>query len=311
MKRALPLFFFIFLSCAAGCGQRAYKDAEFSMGTMVEVTSSDPKAKDIVFLEFRRLEKIFNLFDSDSELSVLNASGEMHVSEDLFRILMKSHEFFVETQGAFDVSIAPVSLLWKRAIQESKLPDIAQVKEALAHVGFDYVYLDAKNHLVKILKEGLKLDLGGIAKGYALDQAVLKLRKAGVKDALINAGGEIYGLGMNHQKPWHVGIQNPRNEKRIIKKIDLENLASATSGDYEQFFVFQDKRYSHIIDPKTGTPADAGIVSATVIAPDGATADALGTACVVLGAKRSSALIKKFKDTHAILVTREGKIIEI
>ena len=291
-----------------GCQKPLYKDSEFIMGTYVEVTSSDPRAKSIVFAEFKRLESIFNLFDEKSELSRLNAAGSLVVSSDLFNILKKTKQFYEASAGAFDVTIAPVSLIWKRAIKTREFPKDADIKNALSLVGFDYVYLDDSTLTVKLMKLGSQIDLGGIAKGYALDKAVEKLKEAHVLSALVNAGGNIYGLGNNNKKPWQIGIQNPRKENDVIEKIELNDEAVATSGDYEQFFIYQNRRYSHIIDPKTGQPADAGIISTTVIAPDAMTADALSTTLFILGKDSGAHLLALFPGVKARFISEDGKL---
>jgi len=146
----------------------------------------------------------------------------------------------------------------------------------------------------------MKLDLGAIAKGFAVDVAVKKLKELGVNSCLINAGGEIYCLGRKHGKPWKVGVKHPRSSD-MIEYLELENKAVATSGDYEQFFLLQDTHYSHIIDPRTGCPADSGIVSVTVIADDCLTADALATSIFILGKTDSRELIKNFSNIKTII----------
>lgn len=278
------------------------------MGTLVEVTSPDPRAKGIVFSEFGRLEALFNLLDPDSELSRLNEAGVRLVSADLFNILKEAQRFYKVSGGAFDATIGPVSLVWKKAMADNRMPSEEEIRRALQRVGFDYVYLDAKTMTVHLLKSGARIDLGGIAKGYALDRAVALLRRARVTSALVNAGGNIYCLGKNGRRPWVVGVRDPRRPGVVRKRLELEDKAVATSGDYEQFFVYRDKRYSHIIDPRTGSPADSGVVSVTVVVPDGLTADALSTALFVLGRQKGADLLKGFPEAQASGVTNDEKL---
>jgi thiamine biosynthesis lipoprotein len=301
----------LIIPVVSGCSKPLYQESEFRMGSFIEVISRDPRASSIVFAEFKRLEGIFNLYDETSELSRLNASGSMVVSPELFDILKKSKRFYELTDGAFDVTVAPLALLWKKAISKKQLPKDADVKTALTSVGSDYIYLDEKLSLVRLLKEGLHIDLGGIAKGYAVDRAVTKLKEAHINSALVNAGGNMFCLGENGRKPWSVGIQNPRKEGEVLEKLVLRGKGVSTSGDYEQFFIFQNRRYSHIIDPKTGYPAGRGVISATLIASDATTADALSTACVVLGLKSSIELLKRFPDVKAKLIDEQGKIYDL
>lgn len=313
VRRKFLVSLILFLSFAQlwGCEKQPKRESEFIMGTFVEVVSNDPRAVDIVFSEFKRLESLFNLFDEESELARLNSVGSLMASSELFEVLKNAKEFYVITAGAFDVTVAPVSLLWKKAIKKQGLPADEDVKEALGLVGFDYVYLDEKTQGVRLLKDGSKIDLGGIAKGYALDKAVAKLKEANVSSALLNAGGELYALGENNGRMWNIAIQDPRVEKHLIEKMPVKNMAVATSGDYEQFFEFKNKRYSHIIDPKTGYPADSGIVSATVIAASATIADALATSFIILGREKAKELLKHFQGARAILIDKNGKVYEL
>lgn len=308
----VPLNILLIFLCASffGCGPKLHKDTAFFMGTFVEVTSENPMAAEIVFKEFERLEKICNLFDENSELSRLNAKGEIISSKELFDLLSKAKVFYEKTDGAFDPTVGPVSLLWKKAIAEQKVPEENEVKERLSRVGFDYVYLDEKSLSVKLLKMGAQIDLGAIAKGYAVDCCIARLKESQVNSAIVNAGGNLYCLGKNSKHVWRVGIQDPR-QQGILDSFELENRAVATSGDYEQFFIFQNKRYSHIINPKTGYPADSGIVSATVMAQDALTTDVLATAFVVLGFDKSLSITNRFQGVEARLITDNGKILSL
>lgn len=303
--------FFVLLTGAcvlAGCGRPLHKNSQFLMGTLVEVISEDPRAQEIVFGEFKRLEKVVNLFDQKSELAQLNRTGDLIVSNDLFEVLAAAKKFYGLTDGVFDVTVGPVALIWKEAVRKAQVPGEQEVRTAMEAVGFGNVFLNARTRQVKFLKFGVKLDLGGIAEGFALDSAVAKLRAAGIVSALINAGGDMYALGRYRGRPWQVAIQDPRHPNKVIEKISLADQAAATSGDYEQFFVFKNKRYSHIIDPRTGYPAESGIASATVVAPDAVSTDVLSTALVVLGREKGADLLKKFPRVSVKLIDVTGKV---
>ena len=308
-KISLILIAMIF--ALSGCSKALHKDSEFLMGTFVEVVSNDTRAKDIVFSEFKRLEGIFNLFDKDSELYRLNASGSLVVSPELFEVLKNAKQFYERTEGAFDVTIAPLSLRWKIAIKDQEPPKDDEIKKLIGLVGFDYVYFDEKTRNVRLLKSGGSIDLGGIVKGYAVDKAIAKLRQAKIASAIVNAGGNLYCLGDNNGASWQAGIQDPRQEKHLLTRIAVKDKGVSSSGDYEQFFIYKNKRYSHIIDPRTGYPADSGIIAATVVADDALTADALSTALIILGLDRSSELLKRFPGVSAKLIDASGGIIDI
>ncbi len=310
-KKFLLLPFYFYLLTLVGCGKPLHKDSEFLMGTFVEVISRDTRAKDIVFSEFKRLEGIFDLFDEKSELHRLNLYGFLTASPELFDVLKKAKQFYERTNGAFDVTIAPLSLRWKSAIKNQEAPKDDEIKKFMGLVGFDYVYLDDKTRNVRLLKSGGSIDLGGIAKGYAVDKAIAKLRQAKIVSAIVNAGGNLYCLGDNNGAPWQAGIQDPRQERHLLSRIAVKDKGVSTSGDYEQFFIYKNKRYSHIIDPRTGYPADSGIIAATVVASDALTADALSTALIILGIDKSSELLKRFPGASAKLIDSSGRIFDL
>jgi thiamine biosynthesis lipoprotein len=155
--------------------------------------------------------------------------------------------------------------------------------------------------VVKFRILGMKIDLGAIAKGYTVDCAVRKLRESGIKNCLVNAGGQIYCLGDKFGRPWRIAIRNPR-KSGLWDYLELRNKAVSTSGDYEQYFTKGNKRYSHILNPKTGYPVDSGIISATVIADDGLTADALSTSIFVLGKEKGRELAQNFTDAKVEII---------
>ncbi|MDD5138443.1 MAG: FAD:protein FMN transferase [Candidatus Omnitrophica bacterium] len=301
----------LLLASASGCQKPLYQETQFIMGTFVEVKSSDVRASAIVFDEFKKLEAIFNLFDRGSELSRLNDTQKAVVSEPLFDIIQQAQGFYRLTDGAFDITVGPASVLWKKAIASKILPGPDAVAQALSLAGSDFIYLDAKTREVALLKSGMRIDLGGIAKGFALDRAVRKLKDARIDSALINAGGNIYCLGRNHRAPWRVGIQDPFREGKVLDELVLADRAVATAGDYQQYVEINGRRYSHIVDPKTGYPAQSGIISATIIADDATASDALSTACVVLGLEKSRKLLSRFPEMKAILVANDGTLYRI
>ncbi len=316
VRRSVVFCILCFVLCtlclgAIGCQKPLYQETQFIMGTFVEVKSSDVRASAIVFDEFKKLEAVFNLFDRDSELSRLNDSQRAVVSEPLFDIIQRAQEFYRRTDGAFDVTVGPAAMLWKKAIASKTLPAPDAVAQALSLVGSDFIYLDAKTREVVLLKSGMRIDLGGIAKGFALDRAVRKLKDARIDSVLINAGGNVYCLGRNRRALWRVGVQDPLHEGKVVDELALTNEAAATAGDYQQYAEINGRRYSHIIDPKTGYPAQSGIVSATIITSDAAASDALSTACVVLGLEKSRKLLSQFPDTKAVLVAADGTLYRI
>ncbi|MFA5231828.1 MAG: FAD:protein FMN transferase [Candidatus Omnitrophota bacterium] len=271
-----------------------YRDNRLLMGTFWEVTSPDKKAGEIVFSEARRIENLLSKYIPESEISQLNRTGRLKVSPDTFYIIKRSKEFWQETEGAFDISVAPLVEIWGFSDQKHKVPSEGLIKDTLRLVGSDKIILHEKDNVVEFKLSGMKIDLGAIAKGYALDCAAVKLKENNISSCLINAGGQVYALGKGPEGNWRVAIQNPR-KRQVSKIIELEKEESvSTSGDYEQFFFDNGKRYCHILDPKTGYPVTNAISSVTVTTDSALEADALSTAIFVLGKEKEEELLKRF-----------------
>lgn len=276
------------------------------MGTYVEVISPDMRAPGIVFREIQRFENLLSKYKPDSEVTKLNESGKLKASPEAFYVIKKSVEFWRASDGAFDITVAPLVDLWGFTEKRYRLPTDKEIKSALNLVGSDKIILHEEDNVVEFKTPGMKIDLGAIAKGYATDCAVIKLKTAGIKSCLINTGGQIYCLGDNFGIPWKVAIKNPRG-KTVIGYLKLKDKAVATSGDYEQYFFKNNKRYSHILNPKTGYPADSGILSVTVVAQDGLTSDALATAIFVLGKSKGAVLAGRFADTEVRIIEEKRR----
>ncbi|MDD5128305.1 MAG: FAD:protein FMN transferase [Candidatus Omnitrophica bacterium] len=276
---------------------RFYRDNRLLMGTFWEVVSPDKRAGEIVFSETKRIEGLLSKYIPESEISQLNRIGRLKVSPDTFYIIKRSKEFWQETAGAFDISVAPLVDIWGFSDQKHKVPSIDLIQDTLGLVGSDKIILHENDNVVEFKLSGMKIDLGAIAKGYALDCAAVRLKEKGISNCLINAGGQVYALGKGPKGNWRIVIQNPR-KRQVSGIIELEKEESiSTSGDYEQFFFDKGKRYSHIINPKTGYPATNDISSVTVIAGSALEADALSTAIFVLGKGKGEELSKRFPGT--------------
>ncbi|MDD5431505.1 MAG: FAD:protein FMN transferase [Candidatus Omnitrophica bacterium] len=293
------VFLVLFLLVLNGCHNKPlYKDTQIMMGTFVEVVSPEKDASRVVFAEIKRVEDLLSKYKPNSEVSILNRASELKVSPETFYILKKSKEFYILSNGAFDITTAPLSDLWGFTHKKYILPKRFRITDTLKLVGSDKIELNDSVNVVKFKLSGMKIDLGGIAKGYALDCAVNKLKEAGINSCLINIGGQVYCLGKRFGKPWRIVVRDDKNSKSS-EILEIEDKSVATSGDYEQFFEVGKKRYSHIFNPKSGYPADLGVISATIIAPSGLTADALSTAVFVLGKDKGQLLVKKFPGVSA------------
>ncbi|MDD4953873.1 MAG: FAD:protein FMN transferase [Candidatus Omnitrophica bacterium] len=298
------LLFSVFCSLAGCRNQELHKSRQLMLGTFVEVISSEKEASEIVFKEIKRVEGLLSKYDPASEVARLNRLGRLKVSPETFYVIKKSKEFYQSSHGAFDITVSPLLDLWGFTDRNFSKPSERQIKDVLKLVGSQKIILQDKDNVVKFSLSGVKIDLGAIAKGYALDCAVKKLKERGIKSCLIDAGGQIYALGDKRGEPWRIAIRNPRGEG-FSDLIALKDGVVSTSGDYEQYFLADNRRYAHIFDPKTGYPADSGVISVTVTAPDGLTADALSTAVFVLGREKGLELMKKYPSAKVKIV--EGK----
>jgi thiamine biosynthesis lipoprotein len=279
-------------------------------------TSVGNTAAQAAFSRIAELNEILSDYDTDSELSRLSrTAGEgraVPVSKDLWRVLEASRELSARSDGAFDVTVGPVVNLWRKARREKKLPRPDMLAEARLAVGWQKLELDPARHTAKLLAPNMKLDLGGIAKGYALDEALAVLRAHGVTRALITGGGDmVAGDSPPGQRGWRIELA-PLDvpDAPPVEFIRLDNAALATSGDLFQHIEISGKRYSHIVDPRTGFGlTDHSLVN--VIARNGTTADSLATAVSVLGPEAGLRLIESTPGTAARIVRKPGDRIEV
>ncbi|MFH1458122.1 MAG: FAD:protein FMN transferase [Candidatus Omnitrophota bacterium] len=307
------IFYLYFVLCAltfeflCGCqNKQLYNERRIAMGTFVEVLSDRANAAGIVFKEIKRIEGLLSKYNPDSEVSLLNKAGMLKASPETFTVIKKAKEFWQESEGAFDITVAALMDLWGFTNREYVVLNQEQITESLKKVGSDKIALNETDNVIKFLDSGIKIDLGGIAKGFAVDCAVKKLKEAQVKSCLINAGGDVYCLGKKSGRAWRVAVQNPRHPG-VINQFELNDQCAATSGNYEQYFTLGGKEYAHIINPKTGSPADSGLSSVTVIAPDCLTADALATTIFVLGKEKGEALAEKYPGVHVEFIEDETR----
>jgi thiamine biosynthesis lipoprotein len=289
------------------------------MGTQFRIVlfaSNKDIAESAFRAAFRRvnhLNQIFSDYDANSELSRLSQRAPtkepLEVSEELWSVLRRSQQISSLTESAFDITVGPLSKLWRRARRQRRLPDSERLAEALSAVGPAKIKLDESGRRVHLLTPNMRLDLGGIAKGYAADAALAELRKCGVHRALVDAGGDILvGSAPPGEKGWRIGIRAIAKHGTPESFVVIANRAIATSGDAWQFVEIDGRRYSHIIDPKTGIGLTTR-VAATVLADDCMTADALATAFCVLGPEKSVALADEWGGVEVILAVPNNESV--
>jgi thiamine biosynthesis lipoprotein len=260
-------------------------------------------------------------YKSDSEISELNREGfgrAVKVSKSTYEVLQKSIEFSKLTGGAFDVTVGPLVDLWHSAEDANFIPADAELQQARSRVGYGKLILDANEESIRFTVEGMEVDLGGIAKGYAIDKAVEAMRKGGAVGGMVDIGGEIrcFGSPPAGQNKWRIGLQDPDKAKdgfdagTPLLVLNLTDAAVATSGHYRRFVTIGGKRYSHIVDPESGHSSES-LASVTIICPNAIDADALSTAVTVMGKEKGLALIEQTPGVEAILITLAPKFKRI
>lgn len=312
------IFYFLIL-ILAGCslGSSA-KETRILMDTFCEISCYDADkgkaiaAIDAAFKEMERIERVFSKFDENSEVSKINRLAgmqELSVDREVLRLIEDSIYYSKLSGGAFDITVAPLMEVWGFVRQNHIVPDNDTIQKTLKHIGYKNIIVDPQRSSIRFLDKGVKIDFGGIAKGYAVDRAKDVLVSKGIKSCLINLGGNIFALGKPPGKPrWKIGVQDPRNKGKLLRTFELTDRAISTSGNYERFFETGGKRYSHIINPVTGQPCH-GIISVTVAAGSAEKADALSTAIFVLGEEKGLSLSRSLKDIKVLILKDDGKIV--
>ena len=307
------------------------------LGTIVEITVQGKDrgfltdAVSAAFLRISEIEKIADRYSEESEISKLNSLAmlgelkEIPVSRETLEMLNLAKGVSESSGGSFDITVAPLVDLWdfKEGGQNRGIPEKGEIRERLKLVDYRNVVIKKNDNLISSNLAGIKFDLGGIAKGYAMDEAALVLRGLGVESGVVNAGGDMAIIGNKAGgKPWVIGVQDPRDANKLIALLSLEDVSVVTSGDYERYFIHNGVRYHHIIDPRNGSPSNESI-SVTVIAKNTvknteknkaknkgnntALADALATAIFVLGPEKGLELAEGLDSVEVLIVGPSGK----
>ncbi|NLT57954.1 MAG: FAD:protein FMN transferase [Clostridiales bacterium] len=300
----------------AGQTQPVTRVQDGLLGTVIRISiyeQAEAAVLDEAFACIARIDGAMSVYNDQSEIAQLNAaSGQQPVplSDETLALLACAEEVFLRSEGAFDITVGPLTALWDIGGEHPRRPSEPELAAALALVGQVRPELDPAAGTAYLPLPGMSVVLGGIAKGYACDRAALLLREAGVGHALLDLGGNIYALGTRPDgEPWRVGIRSPLiGEREAIGALPAADLAVVTSGAYERFFIEEDRLYHHILDPATGRPVDNGLLSVTVVRADATLADALSTACFVLGLERGMQLLETYEDTEAVFITEALKV---
>jgi len=286
------------------------------MGTLIAVElwsedSTQAKAAiDAVMAEMERIDRTMSPWIESSDLSRINrdaGSEPVPLSDEMYTLIETSLRYSKLSDGAFDISFASVGYLYD--YRKHVEPDDGALQQHIDAVDYRAIELDSQARTIRFRKPGMRIDLGGIAKGYACDRGIEILRWRGIPNAIVTAGGDSVLLGDRRGRPWMVGIRDPRaaDPKKVIISLPLSDVALSTSGDYERFFLDGERRVHHILDPKTGRSAKS-VRSVSILATRGIDSDALSTTVFVLGVQRGMALINKLQGIDAIVIDNNGAI---
>lgn len=318
MERAVVLRrFLMFAGCllwSVVATAEWYTNEQAIMGTVIrtELWSDDPltaaEAIRLVNEEMHRIDRSMSTYKPDSEISRINrdaAKNPVTISAELLELIARGIEMSRLTHGAFDITYASVGQLYD--FRAGVRPDEKQIAATLPAINYQFVELDLVERTVFFARQGVRIDLGGIAKGYAVERGAGILRAQGIAHGLVSAGGDSRVLGDRRGAPWIVGVRDPRNSDRVVARLPLIDEAISTSGDYERFFEEDGVRYHHIISPATGHSASE-VRSVTIIGPDATMTDGLATSVFVMGVDNGLQLIDSLDDFEAVIVDQHGRL---
>ena len=311
---------FVFFNLFLYGQEKAYVDTHRTLKLMgsrfdITVVASNEELGQIyieeAIAEITRIEKIISSWNKDSETSLINKNAgikPVQVSSELFNLIERANQISELTDGAFDISYASMDEIWKFNGSMNYVPNDDDIKKSVAKVGYDKIILDTKNRTVFLKQKGMKISFGALGKGYAADKAKELLISKQVVGGIINASGDLttWGTKANGEK-WLIGITNPLNKEKAFSWLPIVESSVATSGNYEKYMTFKEKKYSHIIDPRTGYPS-YGINSVSIFAKSTEISDALATAVFIMGKDSGLFLINQLNGIEAIIIDSNNKI---
>ena len=305
------MFVFIFLAHKTSYAEW-YKADRAIMGTAIHVelwhTDKSIAEKNIqrVFTEMRRIDSTMSPYKKDSELSLINQQASKHplkISTELFNLIQQSINISKISKGAFDITFASVGRFYD--YRKKIKPTENQLSTNLKKINYKNIKLNKDDTTIFFTQTGTRIDLGGIAKGHAVDNAIKLLQQQGITQAMVSAGGDTRIIGDKGGRPWYVGIRHPRDKNKSAVVLPLSQTAISTSGDYERYFIKDDVRHHHIIKPSTGDSARE-LRSVSILGSDSTTVDALSTTVFILGLNKGMKLISKLPNTEAIVIDNNG-----
>ncbi len=307
------LVFFLF-ACQNNFEYQKVSDTRLAMGTIVQITVLDSSAKqgqaaiDSAFKEINRVASLFYEGNPQSPLYQFNQPqvSALKMPREVLKLIARSRQISQKTEGTFDMAVGRLLSLYNFKDKNPKFPEAVAIQQARQFIGYKHLHINWEEGKLLSDEPGLQLATGGIVKGYAVDRAISILQEQNVAGALVNAGGDMRPLPRFDQKQWTVGIRHPRKTNKVLYILEISDKAVTTSGDYEKYFMHKGQRIHHILDPRTGYPADS-CQSVTVIAPRAELADALATGMFVAGPTRGQILIQQFPDCEALWIDKNGR----
>lgn len=319
VNKIISLFLvLICLISLTSCGKqdRLYSKDAFLMGTIINLKyygKNGEKALEESIKIIENIENSMSLTLKDSDINKINKEAQnspIELNDDMYNVIERALYYSKLSDGSLDISVRPVDKLWAIGTENERVPDKSEIKNNLKYVGYENIELHKENKSISFKKDNMEIDLGAIAKGYTADKLVDILKKYKVERALINLGGNLYIYGgKENGDSLNIGIQDPKKDKgEYFATLRIKDKSVVTSGNYERYFEKDGKRYHHIIDPKTGYPAENGLISTTIISDKSMDGDALSTATYVLGLEKSIKLINSLENVDAVFVTSDKKV---
>lgn len=317
--RIFLILSFLSLNPAISLSQQVFKKQTVLMGSVFELTlvekdsALSQKHFQQVIAEIDRIENLISEWRPQTQISEVNRNAgvkPVKVDREVFELTRRALRYSELSQGAFDISIAAMDRIWRFDGSMTEMPDEEAIRRSIERVGYRHIVLDSAASTIYLALTGMKIGFGSIGKGYAADRGRELLQSLGVQAGIVNASGDLSTWGTPpHGKTWKIGIYNPFKPRRLLKILKLKEASVATSGSYEKYAEINGKRYSHIINPKTGYPS-TGLTSVTVTGPTAEFANALSTSVMVMGEKEGKKLLKQFPEYRNILITDTGRVIK-
>lgn len=324
-KLLVMVLFCIGIITLTGCSKKdqVFEQQEFKMDTIMNLKAYGSKAENAVKEAYDRIDEIEQMASAQIETSDVSMINEkagkeyVKVHPEIILMLQTAVKYSELSEGAFDITVGPLIKLWGIGSENERIPSDSEIKETLTLVGYKNISINEEESSIMLLKEGMSIDLGGIAKGFAADEVVKIFKDKDIKSALINLGGSsMYTLGVKPDDSlWSIAIQHPRKDKggNYAGIIKMSDQALSTSGDYERYFISDGKRYHHILNPFTGYPADAGVMSDTIVIsgdnPNGnMLADILTKVTFVSGTEKGLRIIDSLEGAECLAITTDNKV---